>query len=131
MITDLECECCGGKLSSDFSVSVWCTDEECLLHNKCYSRDFIEGRKLARENGEKVQTKERMCQGWAFEPGFEKEALEPEIDYPELKKGVLVSFLDSDDTEQTGVIDSVTLHHVKIGWRTLPKHYVTVKKGCA
>lgn len=68
MITDLKCECCGTNLSSDFAGNVWCTNDECLLHDRCFSYDFIEGRALARANNEKPQKKERLLQGCPNEP---------------------------------------------------------------
>jgi hypothetical protein len=67
MLSGLNCECCKQPLESDFSNNVWCTNDFCLLVDKPYSYDFIEGRSEAIANNQKPQQKERLKQGWPNE----------------------------------------------------------------
>jgi hypothetical protein len=66
-ISSIKCECCKGRMLSDFSNNTWCDNDQCLLHDKCFSHDFLEGREQARINKEPVQQKERMFQGTGFD----------------------------------------------------------------
>jgi hypothetical protein len=68
MLIGLKCECCNEELSTDFSANVWCTSPDCLLYDKCYTFDYLEGRRIARINNEPVQQKERLLQGFINEP---------------------------------------------------------------
>lgn len=127
-MSKLNCECCTTQMKSDFSNNVWCPNEDCLLHEKCYSFDFYYGRAVAIANGDKPQQKERMAQGWANSPTSNGLHLEPQ-DYirPELMVNKIVTFTTPDGNFQRGVITDIKDQHVVVdGWRMMPKHHVEV-----
>lgn len=128
-MVELNCECCKTEMKLDFSGNTWCPNEDCLLHDKCYSFDFYYGRMVAIANGDRPQQKERMAQGWANSPtnnGLHPEL--PEYNNSELVVGVVVTFEGTNGSLQSGKITAVKVKHVILdGWRTVPKHYVKLK----
>ena len=130
MKSTLQCECCGKLLEADFASNVSCANSECLLWKKCYSYDYISTRKYQRDNNLPIQNKERLAQGWVNE--FREDdyehinSSERDWEFPELQVGVEVQFVNEDKVVETGVITGVIDRHVLLGWRCIPKHYVTV-----
>lgn len=125
MESKLDCECCGTKMRSDLTGSVWCDNSQCLLKDKCYSHDFIYGRLVARQEGKPMQEKEYMAQGWAGNPGdWETAPEEVEPTYPELMVGVMVQFEDANGATITGEIEGVLSKDVKVCGLTPAKSHV-------